>query len=133
MSESAHEPLNRRQFAKSLAVGSAIPIATIATTVADEKKSEESEKPKKEGDMPKHSADDGAPDEKPNPLELNEYDLLLGVVARKYGNEAFTEEILKGIRRDIMIDGFRARVLGNFPLKNSDEPGFVFAAYRAED
>lgn len=63
------------------------------------------------------------------PLEL----LLLTYLVRNYPSEKFDDAALQGIFRDIRGDVARGKVLSEFPLKNSDEPAFVFGAYRAPD
>ncbi|MBM83859.1 MAG: hypothetical protein CMJ78_25165 [Planctomycetaceae bacterium] len=112
-----------------MAAGSTLSLVGTAV-IADEKpKEEESKTPKKDKDMPRHAAKDDMPEEQ----ELMDHDFLLGVIMKRYANEGLTEEMLREIRRDIIIDGFRSKSLAEFPLKNSDEPGFVFSAFRAAE
>ncbi|MFO0919839.1 MAG: hypothetical protein U0872_16185, partial [Planctomycetaceae bacterium] len=43
--------------------------------------------------------------------------LLLSVLVERYPDERYTEEILRGIYRDIAADQIRGAVLREFPLK----------------
>lgn len=60
-------------------------------------------------------------------------DLLLAVIERRYPDSRLTPGVLREIRRDMQQYISRGRRLSGYPLKNSDEPAFVFAAYRSED
>lgn len=69
------------------------------------------------------------PEEKPAakdapPVEL----LLLSALIENYPSEHYTDEILRGIYREIAGDQARGRQLRAFPLKNHDEPALVFRA-----
>jgi hypothetical protein len=65
--------------------------------------------------------------EAPPPPEV----LLLTYLVRRYPNERLDEVAIQGIFRDIRGDVARGRALAEFPLRNSDEPAFVYSAYRA--
>lgn len=118
-------PMDRRQFAGGLALGSSALIAAVLTGT--------------------HSvaADDpptGKPPEEPQPAERREPPvrpteeaLLLTCLTQRYPSENFDEESLQGIYRDLRGDVARGRILSEFPLLNSDEPGFVFSAFRAPE
>jgi hypothetical protein len=65
--------------------------------------------------------------EAPPPPEV----LLLTYLVRRYPNDQLDEVAIQGIFRDIRGDVARGRALAEFPLRNSDEPAFVYSAYRA--
>ena len=96
--------LNRRAFAKTVAVGTAASITMLSSKPA------------------------AAAQEEQAPTEA---DLLLEVIKQRYPAE-FTEEELAEVRRDLQGHVGRSKTLRDFPLANADEPGFVFAAYRAD-
>lgn len=111
--------VSRRDFGLALVTG-----ATAATlpsvVVADDKtKAAPAEK----------VAPPPMPDE---PREIPEHLYLLGAVLRHYPDKRLDEAAITGIMRDIVGDLAKGKVLSNFPLKNSDEPGYVFQAYRSE-
>lgn len=56
--------------------------------------------------------------------------LLLTYLVRRYPNDHLDEAAIQGIFRDIRGDLARGRALAEFPLKNSDEPAFVYSVYR---
>ncbi len=66
------------------------------------------------------------------PREIPEHLYLLGAVLRHYPDKRLDEAAITGIMRDIVGDLAKGKVLSNFPLKNSDEPGYVFQAYRSD-
>jgi hypothetical protein len=86
-----------------------------------------SEKDSDEGPAAKKEPDDGTPRELPP-----EAAYLLGLIMRRYADERLDEVAVSGIVQDIYGDLARSRVLSSFPLQNSDEPGFVFKAWRAD-
>lgn len=117
------QPFNRREFAKALVLGAAtVPVAQPSRSAAagdrPQQKPVQAERP------------EASKQEKP---EASEADLVLAVVKHHYPDERLDEKVLDAIRGDIQGDLARSRVLSSFPLKNSDEPAFVFAAYRADD
>ena len=59
--------------------------------------------------------------------------LLLTYLVRQYPNNNFDKQAIQGIYRDIQGDIARGKILSDFPLTNSDEPAFHFAAYRSSD
>lgn len=59
--------------------------------------------------------------------------LLLTYLVRQYPNNNFDKQAIQGIYRDIQGDIARGKILSDFPLTNSDEPTFHFAAYRSND
>ena len=58
--------------------------------------------------------------------------LLLTYLTRRHPSDHFDEAAIQGIFRDIRGDIARGKQLGEFPLKNSDELAFVFAAYGSQ-
>lgn len=111
MSDSESSTCSRRDFAQSLALsvglGTAAATLPVSTAIAQEP---EKEKPR----LP-------APP-----------DLILASLVQQYPSEHYTEEILEGIVGDIRLDLARGRELSKFGLQNSDEPAFVFSAYRGD-
>lgn len=78
--------------------------------------------------VPLAAAQDKPPEEKrPTPADAV---LLQAVVT--YPDKRLDETALGEIRGDIQQHLSRSAALSRFPLKNGDEPGFVFAAYRAD-
>jgi hypothetical protein len=59
--------------------------------------------------------------------------LLLTYLERRYPSEHFDDQAMRGIFGDLRGDVARGRILSEFPLKNSDEPAFVFRAYRSTE
>lgn len=105
------EPLTRREFASMVAVGSILTGAPLAAADAD--------KPdKKPGDQAQPAAD---------PI-----DLIIDLVKQQYPHERLDEAALEEIRVDVRQHLGRSKVLSTFPLMNSQEPGFVFSAWRAD-
>lgn len=106
MSESLN-PVSRREFALRAAAAAAAPLAVVgseAAVAADEKEK--------------------GPEARPP------HELLLDVLRQKFPHEKLTAETLELMRADIAGDLGRYFALDKFPLKNGDEPGFVFAAWR---
>lgn len=108
------EPVTRRDFARLAAAAATVPLVVASAEVAV------------------HAADD----EKPTPArpthERPLHELYLDVIRHRFPHEMLTPETLDLLRADIAGDLGRSRPLDKFPLKNSDEPGFVFAAWRQE-
>ncbi len=115
------EFVNRRDFAKRIAVGATVPLtATLETATATaDQKPQQAEKPQ--------------PEKKQPAKPPSQADLLLEVVKQRYPGKQLDESVLSAIRNDLRGDMSRSKVLSSFPLKNSDEPRFVFAAYRNDD
>lgn len=102
--------VTRRDFAQFLAFGLGFGSAAAASNVT-------AQEPEKKD----------PPLRPPTPAEL----ILTGLV-QQYPSEHYTEEAIEGIFGDIRSDLARGRELSKFPLQNSDEPAFVFAAYRSD-
>ena len=113
--------VNRRDFAKRVAIGATVPLAATLETasVAADQKPQQAEKPQ--------------PEKKPSAKQPAQADILLEVVTQRYPDKQLDETVLSAIRNDLRSDIARSKVLSSFPLKNSDEPRFVFAAYRNDD
>ena len=112
--------IDRRQFAGRLATASSA-VALVASSQLI-------------------SADDNAPQAKPKAQEAAERPPeppaevhLLTYLLRRYPCDHFDDEAVRGIFGDLRGDVARGRVLSEFPLKNSDEPAFVFQAYRSPE
>lgn len=111
-------PYSRRDFGFALATGAtSAAVASVAATAADQK-------------LPAATA--VAPDKTNEPQDVPEPVYLLGAVLKHYPDQRLDDAAIGGILRDIKGDLARGRVLSAFPLKNSDEPGYVFQAFRAD-
>ena len=97
--------INRRDFSKGLAVGA---VGSALLTGRD------------------------APAQQ-QPNEPNADELLVRQIVHEHRDERITDEIVGEIQSDVRGNRSRGRRLSAFPLKNSDEPGFLFAAYRKAD
>ena len=122
--------IDRRHFAAQLAVGASALTAAMtplaaASAAEDKPVADKNEK----GDTPAEKKPDeaAAPPELP-PAEV----LLLTYLTRRHPSDHYEEAAIQGIFRDIRGDVARGTQLSEFLLKNSDEPGFVFAAYRSQ-
>ena len=115
--------MDRRQFAGSLATASGVVTALLVSqpSLAEDRPPAVV----REGDQPLEANERPA---KPSP-EI----LLLTYLSQQYPSDHFNETTLQGIYGDIRGDHARGRVLSEFPLKNSDEPGFVFQVYRGPE
>lgn len=111
-------PFSRRDFGLAL--------MTSATTVALTPTSEVIADEKPKSAMPVPASQDDEPREIPEPV------YLLGAILKHYPDKRLDEAAITGILKDINGDLARGRVLSNFPLKNSDEPGYVFRAWRQD-
>ena len=113
--------IDRRQFAGSLAAGSTAITATLISARANAADDPASNKPKEEPKSGEMAA---------KPIRPSEEALLLTCLTQRYPNDHFDEATLQGIYRDLRGDVARGKILSEFPLKNSDEPAFVFRPYR---
>ena len=112
--------IDRRQFARDLVTTTSIFTAVAASTViavADDKTKNEEQSEK------------GAV---PQALPREEL-LLLHCLMQRYPSPQLDEDAIRGIYGDLRGDVARGRILSEFPLKNSDEPSFVFRAYRGAE
>lgn len=120
--------IDRRHFTAQLALGAGaltavvIPFAS-AIAVEDKPTANKAEKDEKPAEK--------QPDAVATTHELPPADvILLTYLTRRYPSDHYDEAAIQGIYRDIRGDIARGKQLSEFPLKNSDEPAFVFAAYR---
>jgi hypothetical protein len=110
----------RRDFTRQFVLGaglSAVPLTTSLAATSDVPPA-----PKLPEDPAPIAAEAHLP-----PPEL----LLMTYLVRQYPNDHFDDVAIQGIFRDIRGDIARGRALAEFPLRNSDEPAFVYSAYRA--
>lgn len=124
-------PLNRREFARNLAVGAALLPLSAPTTCDSAEQQQRSDKNSTSGRHkpdPKNNVQQVEKTERPSPA-----DLLLDIVRQRYPDERLSDEILARIRGDLEVDLFRSNMLSRYPLQNSDAPAFVFFAYRGDD
>ncbi|GAB4134782.1 MAG: hypothetical protein Tsb009_00180 [Planctomycetaceae bacterium] len=109
--------VTRRQFARQIAISAtAVPLTGCLPDSSPTVLANESDAKKKHADKSETSSDPA--------------DLLLSVVKQQYPHENLTDEVLAKIRSDIRYQLRMSRTLSKFPLKNADEPAFVFSAYR---
>lgn len=118
--------IDRRQFVENfIAATSAGALLLISSqpVAADDKVAEDKAVP----EVPAEPAPEPpAPAQKPDyPAEEV---LLLTCLVQRYPSKHFDDSALQGIYRDLRADVARSRILSEFPLKNSDSPGFVFSA-----
>ena len=119
MTQASSDSVNRRDFARTIAAATAATAATsLEPASADDKPSKPS-KPSKPKDPP----------EPPPPAAL-----LLETIRQRYPDKQLDDqEVLQGIYSELRGDLARSRRLSGFPLKNSDEPGFIFSAFPNSD
>ena len=116
MTQASSDSVNRRDFARTIAAATA---ATAATSL----------EPASADDKPKKPSEPKAPPEPPPPAAL-----LLETIRQRYPDKQLDDqEVLQGIYSELRGDLARSRRLSSFPLKNSDEPGFIFSAFRNSD
>ena len=116
MTQASSDSVNRRDFARTIAAATA---ATAATSL----------EPASADDKPKKPSKPKAPPEPPPPAAL-----LLETIRQRYPDKQLDDqEVLQGIYSELRGDLARSRRLSSFPLKNSDEPGFIFSAFRNSD
>ena len=117
-SHSTPEPVNRRDFARTLAAATAATAATALETHAQDKKPKTTEE---------------KPEEKPQPEPPPPAVLLLETIRQQYPDARLDkQDVLQGIYNELRGDLARSRRLSSFPLENADEPGFLFAALRID-
>ena len=118
---------NRREFTLALA-GSAV-FAADRVTVGQDVPTSKTDADSKTDDQP---GSDQQPTSEESGEPPPEAAYLLGLIMRRYPDERLDETAVSGIVRDIYGDLARSRVLSSFSLENSDEPGFVFKAWRVD-
>ena len=113
MTQASSNSVNRRDFARTIAAATA---ATAATSLEPASADDKPSKPKD-------------PPEPPPPAAL-----LLETIRQRYPDKRLDDqEVLQGIYSELRGDLSRSRRLSSFPLKNSDEPGFIFSAFHSSD
>jgi hypothetical protein len=110
----------RRDFTRQFVLG--VGLSVVPLTAASAAPAEVPPAPK----LPEEPAPIAADAHLPPP-EL----LLMTYLVRHYPSHHFDDVAIQGIFRDIRGDVARGRALAEFPLQNSDEPAFVYRAYRA--
>ena len=131
IADDSNDPLNRRNFARSLAAtaaatATAATAATAAATAATtlDTNADDADTGKKTPPPKKKPRPDPEP---PPPAAL-----LLETVRQLYPHKQLdSKDILQGVYSELKSDLARSRRLSQFPLKNSDEPGFLFAAFQS--
>ncbi|REJ70910.1 MAG: hypothetical protein DWQ34_26595 [Planctomycetota bacterium] len=110
---------SRRDFARRLALGTGSLALAGTSVVADENtpEGESGKDSEKEADAP------------PAP-EAEDY--LLASLLLSYPSEHLTDAMLVGIRSQLSRSRRQAERLRSVSLDNSDEPAFVFRAYRKD-
>jgi hypothetical protein len=119
--------IDRRHFAKQLVLGASGLGAAMTPLAAASAAEDKSAPDKLDKPAEKKSEDSAAP-----PVLPSAEVLLLTYLTRRHPSEHFDEAAIQGIYRDIRGDVARGKQLSEFPLKNSDEPAFLFAAFRGE-
>lgn len=126
----------RREFTLAIAGGTVLaadqPMSSFGQDSASDKGGSKQsptsdKKTSNNDDQPKKKPADEEPTEPPP-----EGAYLIGLITRRYPDERLDEVAVTGIIRDVYGDLARGRVLSSYPLDNSDEPGFVFQAWRAD-
>ena len=115
------ERMRRRDFTRQLTVGAGGLAAALSVSHG---LSAETPPAPKLPEEPSGKEEPAAP-----PPEV----LLLTYLVRTYPSDKYDEVAIQGIFRDIRGDLARGKLLSEFPLKNSDEPAFVFSPYRGTD
>lgn len=123
-------PVTRREFAGLAAAGAfATGCTDLTQTVMAGQKG-----------IPKQDATDKSTDEQKSdrvPVQSDlvavpAVDLFTAIVRKHFPHPNLKGEMLEEVRSDIQQYLTRSKLLSDFPLKNSDEPGFVFAAWRRD-
>jgi hypothetical protein len=121
--------LTRRQFAGTVASSSSLVlVAAGQANDADPKAAQKTAAGKEPAD--KESVDKAKQEqaeEKKSTLEL-----ITQIARQEFPHEKLDAQAIEEIRTDVAGNLMRSRVLSAFPLLNSDEPGFVFAAWRKD-
>ncbi|MEX0702023.1 MAG: hypothetical protein WD069_08000 [Planctomycetales bacterium] len=113
--------LDRREFARRIAAGLAgMPLIAESATAQQPPPASPPREPARDGDRERRA---DPPDEAK---------LLLAVVRRRYADERLDGAVLAGIEGELRQHLRQGELLARAGLTNSDEPAFVFAAYRAD-
>ena len=104
-------------------------MSQVSATAATAATAATSLEPASADDKPKKPSKPKAPPEPPPPAAL-----LLETIRQRYPDKRLDDqEVLQGIYSELRGDLARSRRLSSFPLKNSDEPGFIFSAFHTSD
>ena len=136
--------IDRRQFATSLGAGSSAVAVVLASKLelsADDAAQNKTLTHQPDtAPSPEKTQTPAAPTQPPAPPRPSQESLLLNCLQQRYPSlpqplpsEQNHDEALQGILRDLRGDLARGHMLSQIPLKNSDEPSFVFRAYRSPD
>ncbi len=136
--------IDRRQFAASLGAGSSAVAVVLASNLElsadDAAPNNTLTDPPKPAPSTENTQAPAASTPPPAPPHPSQESLLLNCLQQRYPNlqqsypsEPNHDEALQGILRDLRGDLARGRMLSQIPLKNSDEPSFLFRAYRSPE
>ena len=136
--------IDRRQFATSLGAGSSAVAVVLASKLElsadDAAQNKTLTHQPNTAPSPENTQTPAAPTQPPAPPRPAQESQLLNCLQQRYPSlpqplpsEQNHDEALQGILRDLRGDLARGRMLSQIPLKNSDEPSFVFRAYRSPD
>ncbi|MDB5387852.1 MAG: hypothetical protein JWM11_3498 [Planctomycetaceae bacterium] len=108
--------MTRRQFTGSVATGS-----TLAAVIAGH------------ADEPAKKNETNPVSDKAKTEEVRSTtELITQIAKQEFPHEKLDEAAVEEIRSDVRANLGRSKVLSAFPLANSDEPGFVFSAWRKD-
>jgi hypothetical protein len=126
----------RREFTMAIAGGAVLAANQPSPSFGQDSASDRDGSKQAPSSDKKVSGKDDSPKKKPAdeepPEPPPEAAYLIGLITRRYPDERLDEVAVTGIVRDIYGDLARGRALSRYPLENSDEPGFVFQAWRAD-
>ena len=109
------DPVNRRDFARTIAAATPATAATALETNA--------------ADAPQKTSQKSDDETTANPAPPPPAVLVLEIIRQQYPDKRLDDQdVLQGIYNDIRGDIARSGRLSSFPLQNADEPGFLFAA-----
>lgn len=105
------DPMTRREFAGLVATGTVLSSSTLTAVAADKPAPVAKSQP---------------------PAAVSPVEVLVSLVQEKYPDERLDQAALDEVRSDFRHFLSRSKILSSFSLVNSDEPGFVFSAWRAD-
>ncbi len=110
---------SRREFSQRVACSTGLAVSGLVGGAAEARGG------------PQEKAGEKAPGQPETPRPEPE-DLQLRSLVRQYPAEHLTDDMLAGIRAGLRRNAQQAERLRAVGLQNSDEPAFVFRAYRRE-
>lgn len=113
--------ISRRQFASRVATAAAATAVAAHELAADQAQDAQSPAGKEQPAVAR------------TPREPTDAERITDVIRRRYPHDQLTPDVLDNIADDVRSDFVRSRILSASPLRNSDEPAFVFAAWRGDD